>query len=319
MRHPIIPELHRAYRKYLLFLRDGGTRPALSRHVHNPEHSRGMLHPSSFGKCPLQEAWRREGMERAWEQKPWEREGMYHLMEQGSRVAEVVQEAFLWAYGACETPERDRQISLERTSWHQDTFFIDEYSQHDESLGIRGRIDGLLRLNNEFYLLEMKARNPHVGPKLSDAYQLMTYMLSTGENTGLIITIHRFSIKFWWLFPNNGGFTIVNEWGDRYDQDWNTPDTLNFDLLQQEISVYRQYVFGGKRLTPIEDPYNHPRGWCCFMWDHRPRHNKTTVSRTGTIKPRCEFFHLCHGEPDTIEVMVDAEGYMTAVGEEIEF
>lgn len=323
-KNPIAVRIHEMYYSYLLAMRNGTERIPLPVTPHTGK-GRHLLYPSSLGKCPLQSRWKREGKAPTWEPKEWEKENSFHLMEQGNRVAEVLQEALVWKMGYPSSEDREFYNGDGGCPPLGETVFltpgfVPEATIHDEKLGVRGRIDGLIvdgKNPKHWTILEIKARSPGRRPKFGDAMQTLTYMLSTGCHSAAIVTIERFKIKVWPLIARGEGFVVQSEWGDEVKERWNTPDMLNFDALEEEIQWFKDYreMDEFSLDIPIPDPFNDKlRGWCCaWEWETRPKYLKTKPSVIGKPKPCCQFWHHCHPAPEAISVIPGQDGSKAVV------
>jgi len=269
------------YEEYLEHLAGGGKRESVPHH--KSRHSNNdLVYASSLGKCPLAAALRRLC---AVEKFPLTREEnlkMHHLMNQGIRLAELIQEAFLF---------------------HGD--LVEEYF-YSEDLGIAGVVDVLFSRPGEGHIIEIKTRNSEYPlPSLSDCYQALAYkyMLSRNSKTkyqAYILTLTPPNVKrkndtpfdLWKLEPSGDGHIVVRHDGELWQSKFNDEERLNLTALKEEIQRHKMYLTGQTLHTPILDPLNDDGGWQCVKTIKKPVKRKTKPDEAGLIKRRCPY--LCH-------------------------
>lgn len=305
---PFSPAYHvvyGAYSEYLRYLEMGADRVKLPEHKHDPANSVGKVHASALGSCPLKNALRRQRAPQTNPPSHAERTSTLHLMQQGTRDAEPIQEALVWKYGEISkrwkaTPSKTRKghLPTDRSG------AAVEVSVEHENFKVRGRIDATVRpsANAPQFIFEIKRRDATGGkgdpqPKLSDVWQLMTYGAATGIHNLNLVIINRYVMKVWTLYPVRDGFVLKDEKGERWANPLNSPEHLNYEKLEQEIALQLTYL-NGKTDCPMPDFLNDDRngGWYCFHWVDgvKPmvyaRETKGKMEKLGYITPRCEYF-----------------------------
>lgn len=299
------------YLNYLRHLSQGGKRPALPPYVHR-EGGTDKISASSLGRCPLAEAYKRNrNQEKTNPMTDGEEMSSLHLMQQGTRDAEPLQEAFVWSGGQVEVPV--------------------------ESDLLRGRVDALIEYEEEHHVVELKRRDSkdggHPKPKMSDILQCLAYssMLGVPMVNVHIVTLNRYGINVWNFEPVSSegvfvGFLVVNEDGKYWTSPLNNPEKINEKALTEEVMKHRDYLMGVQTACPMVDFLNHPEGWLCYHDLQEPKHYKTEnnaikfqgegnyvpvgkgFSSLGTVRPRCEWFDACHGSHEGIHSVLDDQG-----------
>lgn len=264
-------EIREIYKEYLIYLQKN-PRVILPEHIHDPSQSIGKVHASALGRCPLASAKKREGVEPA----SMESMSTLHLMQQGVRDAEPLQEALYWKY-----PDLVQiEFSVEREM-------------------LRGRLDILYGTN----VIEIKRRDGYMRnppqPKLTDVYQMIAYSYMTGFKNINLCLMTRFNLNFWKLIEEGNGFKLVDEEGNDWKNGYNNPGYLSYSVLLYEANRHMDYLNGEKSEDPMPNFLNIPGGAECFHWENneRPKQYKTSYNgesqRTANIIPHCPFW--CHG------------------------
>lgn len=276
-----IPSVVRtAYDEYLDYIQSN-PRVHIPEHFHDPLQSVGKIHASSLGKCPLAAAKSRET-------KSQHSLSTKHLMHQGVRDAEPIQEAMYWKFPI----EVEAERSIER-------------------LPFRGRLDLSITADNLCYGIEIKRRDGVLKgldgrvsvptPYLTDVYQMIAYSYITPLEEVWLLLVTRFDLFFWQLKSTIGGFVLVDEENNEWRSEYNKPSYLNYDVILAEASSHQQYLNRERENDPFPDFLAQARGKQCFHWagNERPKKYKTTYNgeteRTANIVPHCQFFEQCKG------------------------
>lgn len=291
---PFSPAYHVVYGAYSEYLRSGD-RIYLPLHKHNPANSVGKVHASALGRCPLQNALKRSNAPMTNPPSHQKRTSSLHLMQQGVRDAEPVQESLIWKYGKAKV----------RKGVPQGKGAAVEVSIDSKPFRVRGRMDAVVRPGEgrEAFIFEVKRRDPIGGendpqPKLSDVWQVLTYGLTTGIQNMNLVIMNRYSFKVWTLRPVTDGYMLFDEMGVKWDSFLNSPEHINIPALEREIQLQFDYLHGIQSECPMPDFLNDDRngGWYCFQWVKGVKpmvYAKTYQGKDekfGYITPRCEYF-----------------------------
>lgn len=263
-------DIRSAYKEYLIYIQEN-PRVRLPEHIHDPAMSVGKVHASALGRCPKATALKRKvkvDMDLS----------TLHLMQQGIRDAEPLQEAMYWYYPI----EAQVEYSVER-----------EY--------FRGRIDILYG----DHVIEIKRRDGYMKnppqPKLTDVYQLIAYRYMTGFPSINLCLMTRFDLFFWQLVEDGNGFKLINEHGEEWKNGYNNSSYLNYSVIVYEGQRHLQYLNEERSDDPMPNFLNIPAGSECFHWESaaRPKKYKTShngeTERDAPIRPHCPFFADCKG------------------------
>lgn len=226
--------------RYLQHLDAGGQRITLpNREVHDPEKSKGKVHISSLGMCPLKAALRRNEAPAKYPELEDPLPGLYN-MQRGTRTGEFVQEMFLFNH-----PETKIEVSF------------------DNGL-VRGRADVVIGDS----VIEVKSPLTKAEPKLNYLFQVMAYgMIGNVPNMYLLILpANSLSFKLWKLVPVGTGYVLMDENEVQWDSPLNTPEILNFDNLRDEIERHWNYLHGHRTAPPVTNFMNNPAGDECWKW-----------------------------------------------------
>lgn len=258
-------DIRKGYHEYLIYVQKN-SRIQLPEHIHDPQQSIGKVHASALGRCPLASAKKRQ-------QEVQMDLSTLHLMQQGMRDAEPLQEAMLWY-----DPRTQVEFSVERGVF-------------------RGRIDILYN----GHVIEIKRRDGYMKnppqPKLTDVYQMLAYHYITGITSIHLCLMTRFDLFFWRLEPRENGFVLLDEQGNEWKNAANKPSYLNFGVLHFEAKRHMEYL-EGRTDDPMPNFLEIPAGAECFHWEsaERPKKYKTTYNgeteRRANIVPHCPFW--CH-------------------------
>lgn len=271
--------LREAYLDYL----QSGDHVELPQYQHRADDL-SLVYASDLGRCPLAAALKRTRQPERFPKTDAERLTSLHLMRQGVKDAEPLQEALVWAFG--KNAEVEKQVE-------------------DRILGVRGRIDTLLHREDGVHILEFKRRDtPHGGqapePKLSDCFQVMAYGEIMKTPHMHIVTISRYFVTTWTLDLRGTHYWVVN---DETGEQWGN-NNMDIAGLKAEIARQKSYL-DGNRADPMPGFANHPDGWQCG----KPVYGKgvTKTRAKGQWKTGCE--HWCHSnENGTFDYTVDGEG-----------
>lgn len=311
--------LHSVYYAYLHYLDNGGQRFRLPpEEPHDPAKSEGKIHPSSLTKCPLANAKRRTNEPVVIEQTREEHLRTLHVMQQGVRDAEVIQEAVLWHASTRHDVAAHAELSIE-----------DDY--------LRGRMDLVVWLGEECHVVEIKRRDGNPAkPKLSDAMQVLAYQVITPPTLSLhILLLNRWSnnpeldppgFQVWDFRLVEDGYVLVDEQDTAFDADWNLPDTLNLDQVWAYTTIQLSYLSGELSHAPYLDWLNDGKGEC-FTWEggwsaapkKYAKRYKGKTERHEYAVPRCPWF--CHyplGDRDDPGILCRETEYKSQVYEPVE-
>lgn len=273
-------EIRQIYDEYLDYLQEN-PRIRLPEHIHDPELSIGKIHASSLGRCPKASALKRKT-------KIINDLSTKHLMQQGVRDAEPLQEAMFWKGHQVE-------VSVEKEIF-------------------RGRIDILYK----HHVIEIKRRDGYMrsdpSPKLTDVYQLIAYQYITGLESIHLCLMTRFNLFFWQLVRDGNGFKMVDEQGREWKNSYNNSGYLNYSVLKFEGNRHLQYMNGERTDDPMPNFLNIPMGNECYHWEDqgKPKKYKTKEDqKIANICPHCPFFAECKG------LVIPSDGLLPV--EEIEY
>jgi len=276
----IYKEIQTAYLTYLRHLNVGGVRPEIPPYEKSVTEG-AWIYSSSLLGCPLQNARKYAGAAMSHPPTPSEEMSDFHLMQQGVRDAEPMQEALMWYFGA----SSEVRIS-------------------SESLRLRGRMDVDMMVGGVRHIVEIKRRDEFMGqitPKLSDLYQSLSYMMMTGAQHAHVLILNRYFFKLWSLYPDGKGFIVKDEAGEEWRDKHNTPEHLNFEAVEAEVKrqmAFIERVHAGEIVPPpISDPINNEEGWRCLKHHDKPRVLKTKENPEGSSSRRCYWF--CHTAPSS--------------------
>lgn len=265
----IFEDIRNAYGDYLVYLRSN-PRFQLPESVHNPENSIGKVHASALGRCPRASALKRVKEVR-------EGTSILHLMQQGVRDAEPVQEALAW----------------------RDPATLIEYSVEKDFL--RGRIDAIYKDQ----IIEIKRRDAPGDsdmprPKMTDIYQMLAYSWILNNETPILLLVTRFDLFLWQLRPVKEGFLLFDEKGYAFKSRINKPEYMNYTVMLHEANRHLSYLRQETDDDPMPDFLNAHNGYECFSWENRnirPKKFavpfKDVTGTTANIVPTCPFW--CHG------------------------
>lgn len=304
-----------AYVAYTQYLKEGGNRIHLpEKEAHDPEKAQGLVFPSDLTMCPLAARFKREAALGRFQESENAVASSQTIMNLGNFYEDFLAEALIYTYG--------EQNVLRHVS--------------AEGFGARGRIDILLTVEGQDYLLEVKssapfgkAKDPH--PKKGHVFQVLFYRMIIGDVPTSIVMFNRHAVngtlpfKVWDIVKKSelwNGYRVLDE--DRYilDEAWNTND-LCYEAVLAEIQRHANYLSGNRSDIPIPDFLNDPAGWQCCYTTTKPKPYKTernalqygekpAVQRSGgdwvvpgVIAPRCPWF--CHDIPADTELLVSLD------------
>lgn len=287
----LLPDITRnAYKEYLAYLRAGGKRIRLDENIHDPSKSIGKVHASAIGRCPKKTALSRQADTASFDVELFDF-STQHLMEQGKRDAEPIQEAFVHAYPIESEPE----WSIERNPF-------------------RGRVD--VRYLES--ILELKRRDGYKDktglehsptPYLTDLYQMICYSYMTGYDDIWLGLVTRFNLYFYRLVSDIGGFVLLHENGERWRSEFNNPSYLNYDIVMAQATVHQQYLNGERSDDPLPFYLNY-KGYECGKWHNgvKPKLYKYPINgknhNDAFFVPTCPFFAECKGTTLNADGMV---------------
>lgn len=288
----LITEARREYRK-------ANVRLTVPQPPYQPSGTE-YVRASSLGLCPLQHAYQKlkiepdfpeltleENTESAW------------IVDHGSYVAPMIQEPLMWY-----------------AMTHGNYGFIPEYPVLSKEHHLSGRLDGLLwrESDGESYILEIKDAEGQqyrsiAEPKLQYALQTLAYMMVTGISRAFIITCSKWGWNSFEILPQGDGFRLWFRdkiWEPpSWQENFNTPDILNFETVKAKIDEARAYAgivaqdsYGDQlpaELVPIPDPLNRPLGWLCVHHFDKAKRTKAGKETFGAAVPNCPFAKRCHG------------------------
>lgn len=284
------------YLEYLEHLAEGGERVELVIPEHVPARGEGLVYASALGRCPLKSALQRQRAPYVLERSERQRMRELHVMQQGVRDAEVLQEAIKWAWG------KSAEI---------------EYPVESRALGIRGRVDALIHdpLAGSA-VIEIKRREGDA-LALTDVLQTLAYGLIMSKSTLSILLLNRWvgnlenetpGFTTWFIQPEGDGYIVVNEHGQKWYTVYNTPEFLNVQTIERMVAEHRAYLEGEKSAPPYPDFINRNLGAYgneCFEWANgKPpkvygRPYKGALERVEYGIPACPYF--CHCPVEQLE------------------
>lgn len=252
----------------------GGERIALPKVIH--KHKKGWVSPSNLDKCPLKGALDHFEVEPKFPQYLPDLETRIK-MESGNRMAEIIQEAFVWHY-------KDPGI-YERV-----------FEQvRDDGIQIRGRSD--IVLDDQIFdvknIMETSAR--WKGATLvykGSVMQTMCYKLMSGKPFISIITISRDDIKLWDIVDQGDAVVVSDEKGNVWGE-------VTWAELEAEIKQQWRYI-QGERAIPFADPLNHS---CAFQCHKKTRYAKDETP--GKFRPNCS--QWCWTDDDNVFEYIKGE------------
>lgn len=280
---------------------------------YQPETNTGQwVSPSRLGYCPAVRWHEIHATPNTVQIPNWKREKNLHRMHHGTVWGRELQKAFAVHFGLMTLDlAENRRLGVTEVfkTWHALDWwmagerqgyvagdFAPEVYVQNAAAGLRGFIDGVVRFNGELWLVEIKTRDYGQGVKKNDVFQLLAYFQATGCANGMIITTGHSGFKCWPVTPEGTGFLVRSEGqAEPVDEDWNTPDQLNFATLAGEIQRHRHvldldvYHRPEAPLNPLDlDNFE------CLEWVQKPRWFKTKAAQDGTFVPACPYFGLCH-------------------------
>jgi len=259
--------------EYLEHLHQGGRRKKLNlADHHHTRHQKAYI--SSLGKCPLQNALKRLDAIEKFPPTLEDEISSMMLMESGTRIGELLQEAVLWhGTGKAEVKVSDDQIS--------------------------GRADIVWNNDDGKHVLEVKVRNnTQPTPRITDVLQAMAYgrLLDSDFIHIVIVTSPFFNrdgklpINVWTLRPVDDGFYVENQDGDAWYDPRNRPEFLNYERLDDEIDNQLDYLRDFRdSAPPIKHPLHSLDGWQCLQIVSKPRNLKKGPV-LGSAKVRCPYY-----------------------------
>ena len=257
----IYDDIRQGYLEYLTYIQKN-PRITLPQHIHDPALSTGKIHASSLGRCPLAAARKRE-LEVKYDLST------LHLMQQGIRDAEPLQEALLW---------------------YDPTTLVEHSVERDT---LRGRIDILY----QGQVIEIKRRDGYIKalpqPRLTDAYQLIAYSYITGLTEIHLCLMTRFDLHFWKMVNKENGFVLVDESGNEWKNASNKPSYLNYGVLKYETQRHLDYLNGVRVEDPLPDFLNIPAGTECGRWAGTERPKKYKTSYKGETERKADYIPTC--------------------------
>lgn len=305
--YDLICKLHEANLQYLK------TKPDITLPLpYLPDENTGQwVSPSRMGGCPAVK-WHALHETPSTVQLPdWKAEKNAHRMHHGVVWGRELQKAFASHFGllVLDLAENRRLGVTEYVkTWHTLDWWMSNHPEYlaggfapevyvqNDTLGVRGFMDGVVRFQDELWVLEIKTRDYGQGVKKHDVLQLLAYLLATGCPNGLIITTGHAGFKAWPVTPEGAGFMVRTEGqAELLDEDWNTPEVLNFDTIRAEIARHQhtlsldRYTRPAAPLNPLDlDNYE------CLEWVQKPRWFKTKPAQDGAFVPSCPYFGVCH-------------------------
>lgn len=268
--------IQETYSEYLNYLADN-PRVEIPYKKHDAAESEGKVHASSLGRCPLAAALSRKTDAKG-KGFDWK---TLHLMQQGVRDAEPLQEAMLWKY-----PDvTEVELSVERDN-------------------LRGRLDILYDGN----VIEIKRRDSpdrKVPPylRLLDLYQTLAYgvILEEEARTLNILLATRFDITLYSLIPDGGGYSVIDHNGRYWSSSYNKPSYINFAVVRGLRDSHLRYMRGETTEDPRPNYLNSDHYECGhFENDNKPKAYKVPfgneTGQTTKFIPTCSWW--CHHNGD---------------------
>lgn len=296
MTKPIATIIRQVYRDYLEYLANGGDRIRIPEHKHvDPETP--VVYSSSLMRCPLLAAKKRNKDPEVLPQSPAKRLAALHIMQQGTRSAEPIQEAMLWHSLSGDEPKMKVDVELSLSSL---------------AGKLRGRVDLVITIDNHIHLIEIKQKSDNYQtPRMPDIFQALSYsyMWKPEDITAHVMTVRRVSAKdhdgafnLWTLKPDEHGFIVVGEDGGMWNHPVNNPEFINYTTMWVEIERHRKYLAGELNGPPIVDFINTEGFWCASWVGNKPKKYKKLYKgkeeRQEYMHPTCT--HFCHFATDEL-------------------
>lgn len=279
-------DIRRTVDGYLNYLDEGGERIILPRteRIHYP----GLVHASNLMDCPLR-ARKERNKEEPYLPELMKRNNPTLLLRmlQGERIAEILQEAFVW-----NTQEDIYGISC-----------IPEYSVVSQSLKLQGRLDIFVEETFNKYIssvIEIKHRLPTWKdktpmPRAGDIAQLFAYKLMTNAEEAHLIIVNTPAYKefndptrgyfIWTLYEDAevpGDYILQDE---NFDVFYDFPGVaINQEFLEKEIQRQLRYL-NGVNTPPIDLGSNE-------AWQCKSNVKLAKDGNIGVIEVKCPFW--CH-------------------------
>ncbi len=278
-----------AYDEYMTHLNAGGKKPRVFTPRHHPNKSLDIINASELGRCPLATAKEKRGDPMVVPPTRYSKISLKHLLLQGTRDAEPLQEALLWKWGRARVTKNvliGEGVALEARVG-------------DKELGTKGRADAVLNWNGETHVVEIKRRDAQRGtstpmPKDSDVYQVLSYahIMDLPYKHIHILILNRYFFKLWTLGwdPNQMVYALTDEDGVVWYSG------LGLDSFEEAINVHRKYRAEKLTTPPMIDMFAADFGWYCYRWvdGEKPKKYKALYKgqeeRIGFIEARCPYW-----------------------------
>lgn len=308
MLHTLISE---TVKEYL----ESGERVPLAPPLPHLEDQLDKVWASNLGTCPLRNFKERSQAEPVLPALLPKSLSTLLRMEQGTRYAEVIQEAMVWKF---------KQVD---SFWYgalmHDRVLV-EWSLEDEY--VKGRADLLYRTGSDVHVIEIKKPQflkDDSTPYPTYLFQALAYQFIL-EALYPLLHIHAHILiatttgfNLWSLEeiveqnPDQRSWHLVNEIGSLagivQEQEWGD------ELLRQQ-----HYLFNRNLMNPMPDFANHPQHWLCASWQGKARPKqykdvyKGATERREKMTVACPYW--CHSPLEAVpggEFEVAEVGYET--------
>jgi len=316
MLHSLISE---TVKEYL----ESGERVQLAPPLPHLEDKLDKVWASSLGTCPLRNFKERSKAEPVLPELAVKGLGDLLRMEQGTRYAEVIQEAMVWKFG-----------QLNRLDWLCDPQVMSmkavgiEIALEDEY--VKGRADLIYRTGSDVHVIEIKKPlylKDDSTPYNTYLYQALAYkFILEGLYPQLNIHAHILiatttGFNLWSLVLDQVAY--VGEIGE--ERIWGIEDELlrvngliGENEWVSELAHQQHYLLDNGHFDPMPDFANDPQSWLCARWQGKARPKqykgiyKGETERREKMTITCPWF--CHAPIESLpgkEFEVQESGYET--------
>ncbi len=255
---------------------------------------------SSLGTCPLRNFKERSKAEPVLPYLAEKSLADLLRMEQGTRYAQVIQEAMVWKFKINDTFRPEPLV--------EDRVLV-ETSLESEELLLKGRADLIYRTGSEVHVIEIK--KPMFLQELATPYDTYVYQALAYkfilEDLYPALTIHAHILiantngfNLWTLSDEREegeGFNTITYW-DVLNEDGVSAGTFADSEVISELSIQQSYLFDGITSIPRPDFANDPQYWLCARWAGKERPKKYKDTYKGQTERRekmvCACPHWCH-------------------------
>lgn len=262
---------------YTLYLFNDGRRPPLHHPVGRVDEP-GYLHASSLGFCSNAQIRERRGATVFPSLLPAAMPATRMRMLEGVRMAEIVQEAFVWH-------------GIQRPDLYVET----EAYFKSPVLRLQGNMDVFMYWGKDATAIEVKHRayayNRVPGPRMSDLLQMIAYYHLLNEKYNLVrVALAVVSTPGWREQGNERSALRLYRLKRRSDDQ-------GFELIDEDDELVEDYgeplFVSHKRFQDIVDNFSYPdklnpfESWECGYIEKKPANGNA-----GRFRPRCPYW--CH-------------------------